>query len=115
MTLLPLMAQAAARLAATNVLPSPGSGLVMVIIGHGVSSRMTRRLVRSSRMDSAIWDWGACTMAIVTSPERDLTVLGKLGQDGGLGDASRGRAGSAAGCPAGPGPGRCRIRPGGRR
>ena len=68
MTLLPLIAQAAARLAATNVLPSPGSGLVTVIIGHGVSSRMTRRLVRSSRMASAIWDWGACTMAMDTFP-----------------------------------------------
>ncbi len=50
MTLLPLMAQAVARLAATKVLPSPGSGLVTTTMGHGVSSKMTRRLVRSSRI-----------------------------------------------------------------
>src|SRR5664280_2085162 len=70
MTLLPLIAHAAARLAVTKVLPSPASGLVTRTNGHGASSRITRTLVRNSRTASAICDWGAWTMAMVTLPER---------------------------------------------
>ena len=81
-TLLPLMAQAAARLAATNVLPSPGSGLVTTRTGKGVSSRMTRRLVRSSRMDSAIRDWGAWSMAMATLPDRTSLSSGSSARIG---------------------------------
>ena len=84
MTLLPLMAQAVARLAATKVLPSPGSGLVTTISGHGVSSKITRRLVRSSRMDSATWDWGAWTRAMATLPERTSPSWGISARIGAL-------------------------------
>ena len=86
MTLLPLIAQAAARLAATKVLPSPGSGLVTAMIGHGCSTRMTRRLVRRSRTASAICDWGACTMAMDTSPERTSASWGSSARIGRVGD-----------------------------
>ena len=82
MTLLPLMAQAVARLAATNVLPSPGSGLVTTISGHGVSSKITRRLVRSSRIDSATWDWGAWTRAMATLPDRTSLSWGSSARIG---------------------------------
>ena len=82
MTLLPAMAQAAARLAVTNVLPSPGSGLVTTRTGNGVSSRMTRRLVRSSRIDSAMRDWGAWSMAMATFPERTSLSSGSSARMG---------------------------------
>ena len=82
MTLLPAMAQAAARLAVTKVLPSPGSGLVTTRTGNGVSSRMTRRLVRSSRMDSAMRDWGAWSMAMATFPDRTSLSSGSSARIG---------------------------------
>ena len=43
---------------------------------------MTRRLVRSSRIDSAICDWGACTMAMATFPVRTSLSWGSSARMG---------------------------------